>query len=116
MAKIFVAQENNRVDYGPAEDFGELVFLTASEFRSTGASLKNHDVLAQVRHRFEKFNPVEDYLVFTGNPVMMGYVFRLAYNRAQEAGVPVRYLQWDRFMGGYRVGVFPVDIEESDDE
>lgn len=115
MAKIYAVQENNRMDYSPAEDHGELVFLTAQEISPVAASLKNADILDGIRRRLNWFDPEVDMMLFTGSPVTMGFAFHLAYRMAQGAGVPLRYLQWDRFTNSYRVGVFPMTIDESEE-
>lgn len=111
MSRVYVAQENNRINYAPAEDFGDIVFLTSDEYTGLPQSLRNSAVLRDVSTRFAGFAPDTDLIIFTGNPVMIGYVFHMAYEKARAAAVPLRYLQWDRHAGTYRVGVFPTNKE-----
>lgn len=111
MTTVYVAQENNKVNYAPAEDYGRIVFLTSDEFSGLPQSLRNANVLQDICARFAAFDPTEDLIILTGNPVTMGYVFHLAFMRAIDVGVPLRYLQWDRNAGLYRVGMFPITQE-----
>lgn len=102
MSKVFVVQENNRIDYSDAERYGDVVFLTAEEFKSTRGSLRNEAMLTQVRVKMSGYNPSEDYLLLTGNPIMIGYVFHVALTK----GKSITCLQWDRFTNNYKPVVF----------
>lgn len=101
-SRVFVVQENNRLDYGPAEDFGQVMFITAEEYHPFKNSLRNAAILDRVDLAMNSFNPDTDYLILTGNPILIGYVFHKALERTQT----VRCLQWDRMTGGYRAVVF----------
>lgn len=102
MGKVFVVQENNRVDYCDAERFGEVRFMTAEEFKPMSSSLRNANILEDVRLHMGQFNPETDYLVLTGNPIVIGYAFHLALLKSPA----VKCLQWDRFNGSYREVTF----------
>ena len=97
MSTIFVVQENNRISYHPAEAYGELKFLTAREYSPTKGSLINEKILEDIRKGLENFDPSSDFLLLTGNPVMIGYVMHLCLNRKGY----VKVLQWDRMSGRY---------------
>lgn len=103
MGKVLVVQENPRMDYAPAESYGEITFMTADEFRPVKGSIRNKDVITDIAHHMEHFNPVEDWLIMTGNPITMGLAFHLAI---QKEGF-VKCLQWDRIHSVYREVRFP---------
>lgn len=102
--KVWVVQENPRMDYSPAEAFGEIRFMTADEFRPMAASLKNEDIKADVERGAAEFVAETDWLVLTGNPIMIGYAFHLVHKENSR----VRFLQWDRIRGEYRPYTFEV--------
>jgi hypothetical protein len=100
--KVYVVQENNRIDYSDAERFGEILFLTADEIKPISGSLRNQTILASIRRQMEDFDPTKDRLILTGNPMVIGYAFHLALSKSQSIVV----LQWDRFSGQYREFLF----------
>jgi hypothetical protein len=103
-----VVQENPGMDYAPAEQFGDVRFITSREFRSVAGSFYNEMILAAIESAMVKFKPEHDYLVFTGNPAIIGYTFHLAYQRALESsGKEFRCLQWNRLRGEYYITTFP---------
>lgn len=102
MSKVFVVQENARLDYAPAEAYGDVVFMTADEFSPVSSSIKNRDIKADIERHMSNFDPATDHLVLTGNPVVMGYAFHLAMLKANR----VMCLQWDRFRAEYRQVIF----------
>jgi hypothetical protein len=65
------------MNYLPAEKFGEVKFLTASEFSPSQHSLRNKQILEQVMENLTDFDQDQDYLVLSGNPIIMGFVFSL---------------------------------------
>lgn len=77
MPTVYVVQENPRMNYLPAEKFGEVRFLTATEFSPSTHSLRNKQVLEQVMTGLADFDPDVDYLVMSGNPIIMGFAFSL---------------------------------------
>lgn len=99
MSTIFIIQENNRFNYGPAEAFGDIKFLTALEYSPIKGSLQNATVLADVKYGLEAFKPDDDYLLLSGNPVMIGYAMHLCLSKPEGY---VKVLQWDRHYNEYK--------------
>ncbi|MBV1952732.1 MAG: hypothetical protein KUG64_11130 [Cycloclasticus sp.] len=97
MSSIYVVQENNRISYRPAEAFGDIKFLTAREYSPTKGSLINEKILEDIRKGLEDFDPKYDFLLLTGNPVMIGYVMHLCLKLEGY----VKVLQWDRIASEY---------------
>ncbi len=99
---VFVVQENNYMDYTPAEDFGEVRFLTVDEYRPISSSLRNLQILEDIRKGLKDFDPEKDYIVFTGNPVVMGYAFHQLFSRFPE----FRILHWRSKENRYQSSMF----------
>lgn len=111
MTKVLVVQEQPHLDFGDAERWGEVRFLTASEFRPQRNSLINDQILANVRMGIARsFNAFEDWLVLAGNPIVIGYAMHAAMEtaRSQEAS-NVGILHYDRKFEGYREAAVPID-------
>jgi|AntDeeMinimDraft_6_1070357.scaffolds.fasta_scaffold20915_2 hypothetical protein len=102
MNRVFVVQENPNLDYGPAESYGEVVFITAEEFRPIAGSIRNDYILTDIDRRMAEFDPDNDWLILTGNPMIMGYSFHLALMKTGS----VKCLQWDRRSAEYREHIF----------
>lgn len=81
MPTVYVVQENPRMNYMPAEEFGEVRFLTADEFSPSKHSIRNKHILEQVLQGLIHFNPDQDYLVMSGNPIVMAFAFSVLLNK-----------------------------------
>lgn len=101
MNRVFVVQENGRADYSDAERFGELVFMTVDEFKPVAGSLRNENIKDEIRSHLSSFDD-SDYLVLTGNPIMIGYAFHYAVRSLGGAGTTVNILKWDKMDNRYK--------------
>lgn len=72
MSKVFITQESSSVDYTPATEFGDLVFVTAASDRFSPhvGSYINDEILDRIKQRLADFTK-EDYLICTGAPTVM---------------------------------------------
>lgn len=95
--KVFVVQENPNLNYLPAEKFGEVVFITSIEFSPVKNSPRNAALMRDIEDAMRQFDPDRDYLLLSGNPIIMGYVFALAIQMKGEVSV----LWWSRIDGAY---------------
>lgn len=101
--KVFVALEQARFDYSDAERFGDLQFVTATDYSPHQSSINNERLTTSIRHCAERFNPLKDYLLLTGGPITMGLVFHAFAKKATKVNVAgVRCLQWNREQNAYR--------------
>jgi len=107
--KVIVAQENRHLDYTDAERFGEVVFATNIEFSPMPKSLNNKTMLQDLQLGFKDFDPENDYLLMSGNPITMGYAFFLAYWACLEKGKPLNILKWDNAAGRYQPVIFSTE-------
>lgn len=95
------------MDYSPAMEFGELVFVTEFDppIHPNGQSLEhwNNDV-----HKFiQEFNPEKDYIVATGRPDSIFSIgFKLGWLMGRTRTSAIRFLVWRREENRYRVRVF----------
>jgi hypothetical protein len=102
--KCFVIQENNAADYGDAERYGEVVFMTVDEFRPMKSSLKNPQIIEQIRQRLDTFT-ADDFLILTGNPTIIGFAFAVALSKLKPTE-GLQILQWDRMTASYKPFTF----------
>jgi len=66
--RILVAQENN-FDYGPAEQFGTVEFVTAEDWSIFPTSAVNEKIASEVALAFLNYVPNHDFVVMTGSPL-----------------------------------------------
>lgn len=90
MNKVFVTQENPSIDYSDAERFGDVVFLSFREYSGLKNSISDKEIRAEIKSKLSNYNPLTDYLLFTGSPVLIGYAFHVAMNNAGSVNV----LRW----------------------
>jgi len=100
-SKVYVVQENAFANYSDAERYGEVVFMTADEFRPQNNSLRNAQILDQVRGMMLHFTS-NDYLILTGNPTVIGYAFHCGLQRFDS----LKILQWDKLGRVYKPFTF----------
>ena len=92
MSKVYVVTESQNMDYGDAERFGEVSFITRRNLRPCPNSLINQDIKADIAHGCKAFNPDTDYLVLTGSPINIGYAFSEIRKNSPHG---FRLLQWN---------------------
>lgn len=73
--RVFITQESDRFDYGQAEHFGEVVFLTAKEVSPIHGSLINATILEEMSRKLATFDFDKDFLTPSGSPVVTGIAF-----------------------------------------
>ena len=99
MSKVFISQEVNAVDYAPATQFGDLVFVSSVMDRLSPytQSLNNEAILNKITNRLMDFDPENDYLICTGAPAHMAMCGSILGKRLR------RLLVWDSREGKYFV-------------
>lgn len=90
----------DKFDFTPATTFGDLEYLLSPSARPFNLA----PVLAELHEKLQNFGP-DDYLLLTGNPVLLGLAVAIAadYNDGN-----VKLLQWS----GARKTYFPVIAED----
>jgi hypothetical protein len=97
-SRVFVTQENSQLNYGPAEQFGEIHFLTRDEVSPVPNSLTNAALLDELTRKLHSFDFDTDYVVPSGSPVVCGLAFLILGRMAEVAGFhtarQLRVLRW----------------------
>jgi predicted P-loop ATPase len=91
MSKVFITQEQTKLNYLPAEKFGEIVFITCDEFSPVSGSLSNVNLTKHIWDTLMDFDPEEDYIVFSGSPTVAAAVFSIIGKMDFDA---FRVLRW----------------------
>jgi hypothetical protein len=95
MPKVFITQENPALNYLPAEQFGEILFMTRGDLSPVRSSLSNDALVTELRAKVREFNPAEDFIVISGSPVVAGIVFMLVGEKTKHLNV-LRWSNRDR--------------------
>lgn len=106
MNKVYAVQENSRLSYVDAENYGEVIFLTTKDYSPMKNSLINIQVLTDITNGMMDFDPDVDFLLLTGSPILLGYAFHLAMTKKGY----VHILQWD----SYRQSYLPIRFRPDD--
>lgn len=96
MSQVFISQEVASVDYTPAIEFGDLVFVTSANDRLSPHqhSLNNVNIMDKIRHELSNFNE-DDFLVCTGAPANMVLCGAVLGSKLKKM------LVWDNRMNNY---------------
>jgi hypothetical protein len=89
--KVFVTQETN-LDFTPAEQFGEVQFLTRDDLNNIKGSLHNEAIVADLAAKLKDFDYVRDYVVIAGSPYISALVFMILGKMNLRE---VRVLRWN---------------------
>lgn len=73
--RVFVTQENSQLNYGDAEAFGEVVFLTRDDVSPIPGSLTNAALTAELAKKLGDFDFEYDFLAPSGSPTVCGLAF-----------------------------------------
>ena len=90
MPNVWVTQENPSFNYLPAEEYGEVNFITAQDFSPMANSLTNVAVINSIRDALTRFNADEDFILPSGSPVVSAAVFMAVGRITKKA----RVLKW----------------------
>lgn len=89
--KVFITQEVTTANYTTAEQFGDVVFLVATELSHVRGSLHNKRVAAVIRSKLSAFRPDVDYIAPSGSPIITGMAFAILREKASSFNV----LKWN---------------------
>lgn len=76
-AKVYVTQEQEKLNYAPAEQYGDVVFITRSDFSVMKASLRNEALVSEIAFKLKGFDADNDYITVSGSPVVTAAVFMI---------------------------------------
>lgn len=94
-SKVYITQENSSLNYLPAEQFGEIVFLTRNDFSQVKGSITNGILINELRTKLREFDPENDYIAVSGSPVVAGVAFMILRERTDKVNI-LRWSNRDR--------------------
>lgn len=89
--KVYVTQEVSTANYTPADEWGDVVFLSVAEISNVPNSLHNRKLIAAIRDRMGTYDPETDYIAPSGSPIITGIVFAIA----REKSAVFNVLKWN---------------------
>lgn len=96
MPKVFVTHESPNFNYTPAEKFGEIEFLTATDLSTQLKSKYNRIVVDEIRNKLDEFTQ-DDYLLPSGSPIVTGVAMAILHETFEEINV----LKWSNHTKEY---------------
>lgn len=92
MSRVFVTSESPKLDYSPAESWGELTFVTHKDFTPMGAmSPYNADLTREIKRVVKTFDSETDFVVISGSPLVTAVFFMALAERGVKR---VNVLRW----------------------
>ena len=88
-ATVYITQDNNK-NYAPAHNYGVPTFITNLEYESICNSANNRNIHSDIRKFVSTFNPEVDYVLLSGDPVVIGLVINAAFSISGS----VQVLKW----------------------
>lgn len=89
-ARVFITQENPNLNYLPAEQFGDIIFLTREDFSPVRNSLRNDALVTEIRGKLKDFDPQTDFVTVSGSPVVAAVVFMILAEKTKA----INMLRW----------------------
>lgn len=90
-SKVFVTQEQEKLNYVPAEQYGDVVFITRGEYSIIKASLWNEALIQEIAMKLRVFDAETDFITVSGSPVVSAIVFLILGLRKVTS---VKMLRW----------------------
>lgn len=109
-SRVFITQENPNLNYLPAEQFGEVVFLTRHDFSLVRNSLNNDALLNEIRHNLRDFDAKNDYVVISGSPIVAGVAFMILREKTEEMNI-LRWSNRDHLYQHLIISIKPINRE-----
>lgn len=106
-SKVWVVKEQGTMDFSPAEQYGQLQFITRADIPLYENSTSREIWEADVAKFVAAYNPLTDFIIPTGQPAAI-----MAIGHALGvAGKTPRFLVWRREDNHYRIlGLNPVGV------
>lgn len=96
--KVFITQYSDRLNFAEAADYGDVIFLTQSEFQPNPSPPNvNEQITHEIGAALDDYIPGFDYIVLTGSSIpnlIVGSMLKAAH-------APHKLLKWSNRMSGY---------------
>lgn len=103
-SRVYVIQENRKIDISPAEEYGEITVLLPSG----DANYQADETFDRLEAQLSDFDPALDYVLLTGDPTaifMAGSILSdHVYSMHEDQDIPSRHiniLKWNRRTSRY---------------
>lgn len=107
MTKVYVTHESLNFDYTPAEVYGDIDFLTATDLSVHHNSPSNRTTVDGIRKKLEGFTQ-DDYLLPSGSPIITGLAMAILHERFEKINV----LKWSKMYQNYSSMVVQFDYNK----
>lgn len=111
MSKVLILQENPRINYNKAAEFGDLRFVTNKEYTGNQSSLTDPEIVSNLKAAVDKFRLDEDYIVLSGSPILIGLAMCALASKliADQSVDGLHLLHYNKNVDVYREVVIPVE-------
>lgn len=95
--KVLVVQEQPQYDYSPAEQYGDVAFMSSHDVSPMSASLRNADIIRGMKKVMSDYVPMVDFILPSGSPINIAAVMMMA----GKMGGKHKILKWDNRSNNY---------------
>jgi hypothetical protein len=96
---VYVVEDDGSKNFTPAFQYGSIVVLENKDMPTHG---RTEHIINRIAENLKNFDPKEDYLLMTGDPVLNGTIASILLIKFRE----IRMLKWDR----QNLSYFPITI------
>ncbi len=95
--KVYVTQEQPRISYEMAEDYGEVIFVSLHDLPTVSSSLRAKKAIADIKENMKHYRPGIDFILPSGSPLNIASVMMIAGRMGDVHNI----LKWDNRMQRY---------------
>jgi len=89
---VFVTQEQSRINYSQAEDYGDIVFLSLHDIPTVHTSLRASSAMKEISSKLKGYRPGIDYLLPSGSPLNIACAMLMAAHKNADTH---NILKWE---------------------
>lgn len=111
MSKVLILQENPRINYNKASEFGDLRFVTNKEYTGNKSSITDPQIVDDLKKEVDNFDLDNDFILLSGNPILIGLaVCSLSSRLVRDGEVDgLHFLHYNKNNDTYREVVVPLE-------
>jgi hypothetical protein len=99
--RVYVTYESDKMNYSPAEKYGDVHFVTGTDLSPMKNSHRNKEIEKDFKYFCTDYMPGSDYLVLTGSTVFVAWFMMKLYQACPNK--PHKILRWDNISRSYQV-------------
>ncbi len=105
---VFVTQDNQKLDYEPAREFGEIEYLTFIEYSPhPNDGVGNAEFMNQLWDKLQLYEPGIDYILASGSPISIFVTGLIVGNFPHSATERHKILKWNHRLRDYELCIVP---------